>query len=64
MEQGEQRGRAGRRDFGRLPQYGIARGQRLRHLRAVEKEGVVPCADDADDAARPAMNDIALFLEP
>jgi hypothetical protein len=46
--------------LGRFPDHAVARRQRLHDLDAVEQEWVIPGADDADDAARPAVDHVAL----
>ena len=55
---------AGRADLGRLPQDGVAGGEGLDDLHAVEEQRVVPGADDGDHAARPAVDGVALSPQP
>ena len=55
---------AGGRYFGRLPDRPVARRKRLRHPHAVEKYRIIPRADNSDDAARTAMDCVALGPKP
>ena len=55
---------ARRRDLGRLPEDAVAGGERLDDRDAIEEQRIIPRADNADDAARPAVNRVALSPQP
>ena len=56
--------RGSRRVFGRFPDHAVTGDQCRRDLSDVQEDGVVPRADDADDAPRPMVHDIAATHEP